>query len=84
MSDSPTTTPQVAQTAPYGVEVEQGKTYYWCTCGRSATQPFCDGSHKGTGLNPTPFKAEKSGQVWLCGCKQTKQAPFCDGSHKSL
>jgi CDGSH-type Zn-finger protein len=74
----------VAQKAPYGVEVEAGKTYYWCSCGRSAKQPFCDGSHKGTGLVPLAHLAEKSGKVWMCGCKATGTPPFCDGSHKSL
>jgi len=56
----------------------------WCACGRSKTQPFCDGSHKGTGLTPVQFKAEESKTVWLCGCKQTKGRPMCDGTHKSL
>ena len=74
----------VAQKAPYQVDVEAGKSYFWCACGRSRNQPFCDGSHKGTGLSPKPFKAEESKAVWLCGCKQTHTAPMCDGTHKSL
>lgn len=72
------------QKAPYGVDVEAGKTYYWCACGRSSKQPFCDGSHKTTGLSPVAFTAEKTGQVWLCGCRKSGKAQFCDGTHKSL
>ena len=66
------------------VEVEAGKTYYWCACGKSASQPFCDGSHKDKGFAPKAFTAEKDGNAYLCGCKLTKNAPFCDGSHKAL
>ncbi|MCC0079192.1 MAG: CDGSH iron-sulfur domain-containing protein [Rhodobacter sp.] len=76
--------PIIAQKSPYPVEVEAGKSYYWCACGRSSNQPFCDGSHKGTGLAPTKFTAEDSKRVFLCGCKQSANAPFCDGSHKTL
>lgn len=68
--------------APLPVELEAGKTYYWCACGRSATQPFCDGAHKGGGMSPTAFTAEKSATAYLCTCKQTKNPPYCDGSHK--
>ena len=74
----------VAQKAPYPVAVEAGKSYYWCACGLSATQPFCDGSHKGTGLAPMPFKADASKTVYFCGCKATTTAPMCDGSHSRL
>ena len=74
----------VAQTSPFEVQVEAGKAYFWCACGRSKTQPFCDGSHEGTGLSPTPFKAKRDGALWFCGCKQTAKAPFCDGSHNAL
>ncbi len=74
----------IAQKSPYAVEVEEGKTYYWCQCGRSSNQPFCDGSHKGTEIEPVAFKAEKSETVYLCGCKKTGKQPFCDGSHQSL
>ncbi|MDX9859492.1 MAG: CDGSH iron-sulfur domain-containing protein [Rhodospirillales bacterium] len=77
-------TPVVAQKAPYAVAVEAGKKYAWCRCGRSATQPFCDGAHKGTGLTPVVFTAERSETVYLCGCKQTEDAPFCDGTHSKL
>ena len=76
--------PIIAQKSPYPVEVEAGKSYYWCACGRSSNQPFCDGSHKGTGLSPTKFTAEDSKRVFLCGCKHSAKAPFCDGSHKAL
>ena len=71
-----------AADAPFAVEVEEGNKYFWCACGRSADQPFCDGSHKGTGINPVVYKAEKSGKVFFCGCKATANQPLCDGSHK--
>jgi CDGSH-type Zn-finger protein len=74
----------VAQRAPYQVDVEAGKAYFWCACGRSLKQPFCDGSHKGTSFSPVQFKPEESKTVWLCGCKHTKSSPMCDGTHKSL
>jgi len=73
-----------AQKAPYPVDVEAGQKYAWCACGRSGTQPFCDGSHKVTGMRPTIFTAAESKKVFLCGCKTTGNAPFCDGAHKSL
>ena len=75
---------KIAQKAPYAVDVEEGKTYYWCACGRSATQPFCDGSHKGTSFVPTAYKAEKSGKAYFCGCKASAKAPLCDGTHNKL
>ncbi len=75
---------KVARKAPYAVEVEAEKTYYWCVCGRSKTQPFCDGSHQGTGFEPFAFTAEKSETVYLCGCKRTANKPFCDGTHNSI
>ena len=73
-----------AQKAPYAVNVEAGRKYFWCACGRSANQPYCDGSHKVTGLTPIAFTATKSEQVWLCGCKATASQPFCDGTHNKL
>ena len=84
MSDPTNAAPIVAQKSPYGVDVEAGKTYYWCACGRSAKQPFCDGSHKGTGLAPLAHTAAQSEKLWFCGCKATGKQPFCDGRHKSL
>jgi len=67
--------------SPFAVEVEEGKTYYWCACGRSKSQPFCDGSHNGTDFTPVKYTAEKSDTVYFCGCKATKNQPLCDGSH---
>ena len=64
--------------------LEAGKAYFWCACGRSAKQPFCDGSHKGTSLQPHRFVAEASGTFNLCGCKSTDDRPFCDGTHNIL
>ena len=82
MSDNPS--PQIAQKSPYPVEVEAGRKYFWCACGKSANQPFCDGSHKGGTFNPIPFSADKTGTVFLCGCKHTGNAPYCDGTHTKL
>ncbi|MEO5373423.1 MAG: CDGSH iron-sulfur domain-containing protein [Alphaproteobacteria bacterium] len=76
--------PVTTTKAPIAVELEAGKTYYWCTCGRSATQPFCDGAHQGSEFTPVAHTAEKTGTAYLCGCKHTKGQPFCDGTHKSL
>lgn len=76
--------PVTSQKAPIPLEVKQGQTYYWCACGRSSKQPFCDGSHKGTSFQPLAFTAEKDQPVYLCACKQTKQPPYCDGTHTAL
>ncbi|MBT5498266.1 MAG: CDGSH iron-sulfur domain-containing protein [Alphaproteobacteria bacterium] len=76
--------PVIAQKAPFGVDVEEGKNYWWCSCGLSKEQPFCDGSHKGTGLEPMKYSAEKSATVYFCGCKNTKGSPLCDGTHSKL
>jgi CDGSH-type Zn-finger protein len=73
--------PTIAKKGPYPVEVEAGKSYYWCACGLSATQPFCDGSHKGGEFTPMKYEAKESGTVFLCGCKHTGDRPFCDGTH---
>jgi len=74
----------VASKTPLPVEVEAGKTYYWCRCGRSKNQPFCDGAHTETGFTPVPYKAEADSKVYFCGCKQTGNQPLCDGSHQQL
>ena len=78
------TSPAVPQKAPYPVEVQAGKTYWWCSCGKSARQPFCDGSHKGTDFTPVRYDATQTGKVWFCACKHSAKAPLCDGSHKNL
>ncbi len=74
---------KVPQKVPYVIECEPG-TYAWCACGHSSNQPYCDGSHKGTGLSPHIEKIEETKRVAWCGCKHTNGAPFCDGSHKNL
>ncbi len=76
--------PVIAQKAPFPVEVEAGKTYWWCTCGQSARQPFCDGSHKGSAFTPKAFSALASETAYFCGCKFTHNAPLCDGTHAGL
>ncbi|MBL8654546.1 MAG: CDGSH iron-sulfur domain-containing protein [Alphaproteobacteria bacterium] len=76
--------PVVAQKAPYPVDVEAGKTYWWCACGRSKKQPFCDGSHSGTGIQPMKYEAGDAKKLFFCGCKATKNQPLCDGGHKGL
>jgi len=73
--------PIASQMQPYPTELEEGKTYYWCACGRSKKQPFCDGSHKVLGLSPIKFTAEETGTAYLCGCRKSQNKPFCDGSH---
>ncbi|GHE02235.1 glutamate synthase [Defluviimonas sp. 20V17] len=80
MSESPT----VARKAPYPVEVEAGKSYFWCACGKSANQPFCDGSHKGTSFAPIKYTATEDARVFFCGCKHSATKPICDGTHKTL
>ncbi len=78
------TDPVVARPKPCLVTLKGGRTYFWCSCGRSANQPFCDGSHKGTGLEPVKVVIAADEEVLLCGCKQTKTPPFCDGAHTNL
>lgn len=70
--------------AYYLMDIEEGKNYAWCSCGKSAKQPFCDGTHSGSEFSPTVFKCEESKEVYFCGCKQTKTPPYCDGSHKEI
>ena len=76
--------PRIADTRPAPVELEAGKTYYWCTCGRSKEQPFCDGSHAGSEFEPLAYTPESGGRQFLCQCKRTEKAPLCDGSHKAI
>jgi len=76
--------PTVAQASPCIVELEEAKEYWWCTCGLSKAQPFCDGSHQGTDFEPMAFVADKSGKRGLCACKQTQNPPYCDGAHKDV
>lgn len=76
--------PTVAATSPIPAELTANETYYYCTCGRSSNQPFCDGSHKGTEFTPKAFEAKETGTAYLCRCKQTGNAPYCDGSHTKL
>lgn len=78
------TEPTIAQKAPYPVDVEAGKKYFWCACGKSSKQPFCDGSHEGTDITPLSYSAEDSKTLYFCGCKHTGGAPLCDGAHKNL
>ena len=77
-------TPIVAQKSPFAVAVQAGKSYFWCACGKSANQPFCDGSHKGSGLAPVQFDATQSTTAYFCGCKHSSTPPLCDGSHSKL
>ena len=71
------------QKSPYAVELEAGD-YYWCSCGLSKKQPFCDGSHKGSEFTPVKFTLEQKETKYLCGCKATGNGPFCDGTHNKL
>jgi len=78
------TIPVVAQKSPYPIEVKSSQTYFWCACGRSKKQPFCDGSHSGTSFLPKPYRSEKDGTAWFCGCKHSQKSPLCDGSHARI
>ncbi|HZX18028.1 MAG TPA: CDGSH iron-sulfur domain-containing protein [Pseudomonas sp.] len=76
--------PTIAQRSPYAVAVIAGKDYFWCRCGRSAAQPFCDGQHKSSGFTPLKYHADKDATLYFCGCKHTQTPPCCDGSHNRL
>jgi CDGSH-type Zn-finger protein len=75
--------PIIAQRSPLVQKAEPG-AYFWCACGRSKSQPFCDGSHKGTGLSPLKTEIQEAKTVAWCGCKHSRNKPFCDGSHAKL
>ncbi|MEI6027642.1 MAG: CDGSH iron-sulfur domain-containing protein [Betaproteobacteria bacterium] len=77
-------TPTIAQKSPYAVDVEAGKSYYWCACGQSKNQPFCDGSHKGSSFTPVKWDATESKTVYFCGCKHSGKGALCDGTHNKL
>ena len=83
-TDSPEPLPQIAQKAPYPIEVQAGEKYFWCACGKSENQPFCDGSHQGSEFTPYAYNAEEDRTLFFCGCKQTAGAPLCDGTHNGL
>tara|TARA_B100001057_G_C22772872_1_gene920336 strand:+ start:719 stop:964 length:246 start_codon:yes stop_codon:yes gene_type:complete len=76
--------PNISQKNSYVVDVQKGKKYFWCACGLSQNQPFCDGSHKTTGFSSIPYTATKTGKVHFCGCKNSSKKPLCDGSHTKL
>jgi CDGSH-type Zn-finger protein len=76
--------PIVPQKEPYLIEVEAGKVYAWCSCGRSKNQPFCDGTHVETDSTPVIWEAKEDELQAFCGCKKTNKPPFCDGTHNTL
>jgi len=76
--------PEIAQESPYFMDVEEGKTYMWCACGKSAKQPFCDGSHSGSEFSPEAYTASETRRVMFCGCKRSNKGAICDGSHNRL
>ena len=76
------TAPVRASNTPFATQVEAGKDYYWCACGLSKKQPFCDGSHKGGPFTPVKYSATETKEVYFCGCKASGNGPLCDGSHR--
>ena len=76
--------PVIAQKEPISVDVKEGKSYWWCACGQSKKQPFCDGSHQGTSFEPLEYKADKDRTLFFCACKHTGKKPMCDGAHQKL
>jgi CDGSH-type Zn-finger protein len=76
--------PTVGGTAPIAIDVQAGRSYFWCSCGKSKRQPFCDGAHKGSEFAPVEYKATESTKVWFCACKRSGKGVLCDGSHKAL
>lgn len=76
--------PEIAQKSPFPVDVEAGKKYFWCACGKSERQPFCDGSHEGSAFTPLAYTATDSKTLYFCGCKHTAKVPLCDGTHNGL
>lgn len=75
---------KIAQASPYAARVVEDKVYFWCSCGKSTTQPYCDGSHKGSSFSPVKYVAHATEVVYFCGCKATAKGPLCDGTHKGL
>jgi|TARA_B100000676_G_scaffold158500_1_gene156254 CDGSH-type Zn-finger protein len=78
------TEPVIAQKAPYEEAVTEGESYWWCACGQSKSQPYCDGSHKGTGISPVEYTAKRTKNIYFCGCKRSANQPLCDGAHSDL
>jgi len=76
--------PEIGGCQPLAIDVEADEVYWWCACGRSKAQPFCDGSHKGTEFTPVEWKAKMNERIWFCACKRTRTRPLCDGSHKRI
>ncbi len=76
--------PVTTQKAPYAIAVDSGKSYYWCSCGKSKSQPFCDGAHQGSNFLPVEYKANESKTVYFCGCKLSAKQPLCDGAHSAF
>ncbi|OGT80402.1 MAG: glutamate synthase [Gammaproteobacteria bacterium RIFCSPLOWO2_02_FULL_47_50] len=75
---------ETAYKSPIPVDVTAGQEYWWCACGMSRNQPFCDGSHKGSDKSPLKYTATETTQIWFCACKKTGNQPLCDGSHSKI